>query len=44
MCDDDFTVDLTQGDKFINIFYNIFSGNSYKNLHFARISVISIRL
>ena len=44
MCDDDFTVDLTQGEKLISIFYNIFSGNSYKNLHFARISVISIRL
>ena len=44
MCDDDFTVDLTQGEKLISIFYNIFSGNSYKNLHFARIIVISIRL
>ena len=42
--DDDFTIDLTQGEKLIGIFYNIFRGNSDKNLHFPSINVIFIHL
>ena len=42
--DDDFTIDLTQGEKLIGIFYNIFRGNSDKNLHFPSTNVIFIHL
>ena len=37
--DDDFTTDLTQGEKFFDIFHDIFRGNSNKNLHFPRINI-----
>ena len=42
LCDDDFTIDLTQGKKFFSIFHNIFRGNSNKNLHFPLINIIFI--
>ena len=42
--DDDFTTDLTHGEKLIGIFDNIFRGNFNKNLHFPSINVIFIHL
>ena len=42
--DDDFTIDLTQGEKLIGTFYNIFRGNSNKNSHFPRIKIVFIPL
>ena len=33
------SVDLTQGEKFFSVFYNIFRGNSNKNLHYPRINI-----
>ena len=42
--DDDFTKDLTQGEKLIGIFYNIFRGNANKYLIFPRINIILIQL
>ena len=42
--DDDFTRDLSQGKKFIGIFYSIFRGNFKKNLHFSRINIIITHL
>ena len=40
--DDDLTVDLAQGKKFISILYNIFRGYSNQNLQFLRINIIFI--
>ena len=37
--DDDFTIDLTQGEIFSVFFYDIFRDNSNKNLHFHRINI-----
>ena len=42
--DDDSTINLTQGEKFFGIFYDIFRGNSNKNLHFPRINMSIIKL
>ena len=42
--DDDFTEDLTQGEKFFGIFYNIFRGNSGKNFNFHFNSIIFIHV
>ena len=42
--DDDFTTDLSQEEKLIGVFYNIFSGNASKKLHFPRINIILIHL
>ena len=38
--DDDFKIALTLGEMFIGIFYNIFRGNSNRNLQFPRINII----
>ena len=42
--DDDSTTDLSQEEKLIGVFYNIFSGNANKKLHFPRINIILIHL
>ena len=42
--DDDFTIDLTQGEKLIGIFYDMFRGNTNKNLLFPSINIILIHL
>ena len=42
--DDDFTIDLTQGEKLIGIFYDMFRGNTNKNLLFPRVNIILIHL
>ena len=42
--DDDFTEDLTQGEKFFGIFYNIFRGNSGKNFNFHFNNIIFIHV
>ena len=42
--DDDFTEDLTQGEKFFDIFYNIFRGNSGKNFNFHFNNIIFIHV
>ena len=42
---DDFTTDLTQGEKFSGFFFFFkFRGNSTKNLHFPCINIIFIHL
>ena len=38
--DDDFKIALMLGEMFIGIFYNIFCGNSNRNLQFPRINII----
>ena len=42
--DDDFTIDITQVEKFFGIFYNTFCGNSNKNLNFPRNKIIFIHV
>ena len=42
--DDDFTIDITQVEKFFGIFYNTFCDNSNKNLNFPRNKIIFIHV